>query len=86
MIWLPRSEGFAVTVKSPVALASKSDGKATTSTSMIRTVDNLAFPIFMFYPHIVASWRCAPRLTPVSKTSLREQRDTSSETVLLRVF
>jgi hypothetical protein len=58
MIWLPRSEGFAVMVKSPVALAGKSDGKATASPRMTRVMRHLAIPIFMFYLHfgcIIAS-------------------------------
>ena len=54
-ICLPRSEGVAVIVKSAVARAGKSDGKATTRPSKIRLVNNLAVLIFMFDLHLVAS-------------------------------
>ena len=59
MMWFPRSEGFAVMVKSPVAWTGRTDGMARTSPSMIIPGINLAIPIFMFDLHIAASSRRA---------------------------
>jgi hypothetical protein len=52
---VPRFEGLAVMVKSPVAFAGEIDGRAMASPIMIRLGSHLLIPIFMFDLLIVAS-------------------------------